>query len=93
MLTLAEFDSNLLERIKANPNPRSLIGLVRRSIAWGRSLDKKIAFESARNMFAIVGVTGYAGFLSGMHIVLATFSFLLMAGTWYSVYLFLYNKQ
>jgi hypothetical protein len=95
-MTTATYDAETLERIariKANPNPRSFAGLIRRFIAWGKNLNRPIAFQAAKTMFAIIGATGYAGYLSGMNFVLGLFSLSLVAGTWYSVYLFLMQRK
>jgi hypothetical protein len=85
----ATFDAekaDRLYRIRTNPNPRSLVGLIRAFIAWGRSLERERAFDALKGMFGIMGAAGYAGYIASMHFVLALVSLIGMAGTWYAVY-------
>lgn len=46
----------LVDRIAANPNPRSWRGRVLMSVAWGRALNREALVDSFRNVFAVLGV-------------------------------------
>jgi len=92
-MTSTQFDvetAERLERIRNNPNPQTrgrLRRLLTSSIAWGRSLERRRAYEAAKSMFAVLGAAGYSGYLAGMHSILIVLSLVGMAGTWYAIYL------
>lgn len=44
----------VIDRIIANPNPRS--SWIKRSVAWGKSLNREAAIDSAKSVFAVLGV-------------------------------------
>jgi hypothetical protein len=58
-----------------------------------RGLDKRKAWEAGRTTFAIIGAAGYAGYLSAMHIVMASVSLCIVTGTWYGVYRMMERRQ
>lgn len=69
------------------PEPLRKPGFVARSVAWGKHLNREAAIDSARNVFAVVGVTSSMAYLSTMPWFWMPFSIAILAGAWYADYL------
>ena len=59
---------------------------IRRSIAWGRALDREAALDSVKSVFALVGVGATLAYMGTMPPYLVPFAFVLVAGAWYADY-------
>lgn len=51
-----------------------------------KNFRPQAAWESARNVFAILGVGSTLAYIGAMHIFIAIFSTILVSGTWYGMY-------
>ena len=61
----------LTDRIAANPNPRRpwrVTRWVQMSWAWGRKIEREAAYDSARNVLAIIGFGTVLGDFAVMHL-------------------------
>jgi hypothetical protein len=75
----------VLDRIAANPNPRP-DGRLRRGLAWVRALDRAAALDSARSVFAVVGVGAAVAYMGTMPPYLVPLALALFGATWYADY-------
>jgi hypothetical protein len=75
-----------LERIKANPNPRSWKGRILRVIRWHQALDRACAWEAYKLTFTVVGTVGFISYLLWAHTAMAVLGLGLMYATWLGVY-------
>lgn len=66
MKTSAQFDSELVNRIRQFPHPRSFRGRVRRLRAWLANIDREAAMDSLRNVLAVIGCAAVLAYLSTM---------------------------
>jgi hypothetical protein len=88
-------DQTLIDRIAANPNPRR--NVVSRALAyvWTRlpaqrtlkTLNRDAAVDSARNVFAVLGVGAALAYMGTMPPYLVPVALVLIAGVWYVDYL------
>lgn len=85
-------DNSLIDRIKANPNPRdermtwAVTRFVRRSIAWGRNLDRAAAVDSVKNVLAFIGVGAVLAYMGTMPPYLVPLATGIFGGAWYLDY-------
>jgi len=89
-MTSAQFDQETaarLLRIQTNPNPRSFRARIRRSIAWGRSLDRAAAFDSIRNVLCVIGAATILADFGTMRLWMALPCVLVAGAVWYIDYL------
>jgi len=94
-MTSTQFDietAERLSRIKANPNPNYrppcwLKRAVLASWAWGRSLNRDAAVDSARNVLAVLGVGTVLADFGTMRVWLLLPCAVALLGTWYADYL------
>ena len=59
---------------------------IKRGIAWGRTLDREAAWDSARSVFALIGVGAVVAYMGTMPPYLVPFAIVVMAGAWYADY-------
>jgi|HubBroStandDraft_4_1064222.scaffolds.fasta_scaffold158327_1 hypothetical protein len=59
---------------------------IKRGIAWGRSLDREAALDSARSVFALIGVGAVVAYMGTMPPFLVPLALVIMAGAWYADY-------
>jgi len=59
---------------------------IKRGIAWGRSLDRAAAWDSARSVFALIGVGAVVAYMGTMPPYLVPLALAVMAGAWYADY-------
>ena len=57
------------------------------SWAWGRSLNREAAWDSARNVAAYVGVAAIVAYFTTMSAWWMPFSAVVLTGAWYADYL------
>ena len=92
-MTSAQFDhetAERLNRIATNPNPRlewAVTRFVRRSIAWGRNLDRAAAVDSGRNVLAFIGVGAVLAYMGTMPPYLVPLATGIFGGAWYLDYM------
>lgn len=97
-MTSAQFDvqtieqTQRLERIASNPNPAArnpwrVTRAWRASVAWGRRLDREAAIDSARNVFAVLGVGTVLGDFATMRYWMVIPCAAVALGVWYADYL------
>ena len=55
-------------------------------IKFFRDLDSARAWESLKLCFAILGGSGFAGYIASMKIWMAVFTISLSSATWYMIY-------
>ena len=88
-------DTTLIDRIAANPNPRRnvvsrALGAIWRALPAQRTLaalDREAALDSARNVFAVLGVGAALAYMGTMPPYLVPVALVLVAGVWYVDYL------
>lgn len=59
---------------------------IKRGIAWGRSLDREAALDSARSVFALIGVGAVVAYMGTMPPFLVPLALVIVAGAWYADY-------
>ena len=80
-------NATIIDRIEANPNPRSWRGRIRACITWGRNLNREAAIDSARNVFAVLGVGTVLGDFSVMRVWMLALCVPLLIAVWFADYL------
>lgn len=66
---------------------KGLVARIKRGIAWGRAIDREAAFDSARSVFAMIGVGAVLAYMGTMPPYLVPFAVVIIAGAWYFDYL------
>jgi hypothetical protein len=87
-MTSTQFDAETsarLDAIRANPNPHAA-GFIKRSIAWGKALDREAALDSAKSVFAVVGVGAAVAYMGTMPPYLVPLALALFGFAWYADY-------
>lgn len=57
------------------------------SWAWGKSLEKDAAWDSARNVSAVIGCTSMIAYITTMPWYWMPFTVAILSGAWYADYL------
>lgn len=75
------------EPVPNNPNPQTLRARIRAFLAWKKQVDRAAAIDSARNVFAILGIGSVLADFATMRPWFYVPGVLLLAGVWYADYL------
>jgi len=60
---------------------------IKRSIAWGRALDREAALDSVKSVFALVGVGAVLAYMGTMPPYLVPVAGCVLTGAWWADYM------
>jgi hypothetical protein len=78
--------TNPVQQVPSNPKPLTMRERLRTFLAW-KKLDRAAAIDSAKNVFAILGVGSILADFSTMKPLLLVPGAILLVGVWYADYL------
>jgi hypothetical protein len=75
------------EPVPNHPKPQTLRTRIRAFLAWRKQVDRAAAIDSARNVFAVLGIGTVLADFATMRPWFYVPGALLLAGVWYADYL------